>query len=136
MAERNSIQQNDPAIVEWAGRITLDQIPGLLLVLASRWLIETTAKANEQDTIADPPPEPRDRGRTRQAPQSARVLGSHRGTTRSNSKRQARQIRPLQIERCGTEPRSKATPKAVNGSFSCHSGRLDVGRDLTLVVST
>jgi hypothetical protein len=56
VAERNSIHQNDPVIVEWASRITLDQIPGLLLVLASRWLIETTAKANEQDTIAGSPP--------------------------------------------------------------------------------
>ena len=55
-AEQNSIHQNDPAIVEWASRITFDQIPGLLLVLASRWLIETTAKANEQDTIAGSPP--------------------------------------------------------------------------------
>jgi hypothetical protein len=56
VAERNSTHQNDPAIVEWASRITLDQIPGLLLVLASRWLIETTAKANEQDTMAGSPP--------------------------------------------------------------------------------
>jgi excisionase family DNA binding protein len=56
VAERNSTHQNDPAIVEWASRITLDQIPGLLLVVASRWLIETTAKANEQDTMAGSPP--------------------------------------------------------------------------------
>ena len=55
MAEQNSIHQNDPAIVEWASRITLDQIPGLLLVLASRWLIETTGKSNEQDTMAGSP---------------------------------------------------------------------------------
>jgi excisionase family DNA binding protein len=55
VAERNSTHQNDPTIVEWASRITLDQIPGLLLVLASRWLIETTAKANEQDTMAGSP---------------------------------------------------------------------------------
>jgi hypothetical protein len=56
VAERNSTHQDDPAIVEWASRITLDQIPGLLLVLASRWLIGTTAKANEQDTVAGSPP--------------------------------------------------------------------------------
>ena len=56
MAEGNSIQQNDPALIEWAGRISLDQIPGLLLVLASRWLVETTAKANEQDSKTGPAP--------------------------------------------------------------------------------
>jgi excisionase family DNA binding protein len=56
VAERNLVHQNDPAIVEWANRITLDQIPGVLLVLASRWLTETTTKANEQDTMAVSPP--------------------------------------------------------------------------------
>ncbi len=56
MAEGNSIQQNDPKLVEWAGRISLDQIPGLLLVLASRWLVETSANANEQDSKRDPGP--------------------------------------------------------------------------------
>jgi excisionase family DNA binding protein len=56
VAERNPTHQNDPAIVEWASRIALDQIPGLLLVLASRWLIETTAKANELDSMAGSPP--------------------------------------------------------------------------------
>ena len=56
VAEGNSIQQNDSMLVEWASRISLDQIPGLLLVLASRWLIETTAKANEQDTRTGSPP--------------------------------------------------------------------------------
>jgi excisionase family DNA binding protein len=53
VAEGNSIQQNDPQLVEWAARISLDQIPGLLLVLASRWLVETTAKANEQQNKPD-----------------------------------------------------------------------------------
>lgn len=48
VAEGNSI--NDPAVVEWARRISLDQIPGLLLVLASRLLVETTAKTNEQES--------------------------------------------------------------------------------------
>jgi excisionase family DNA binding protein len=42
-------------LVEWAGRISLDRIPGLLLVLASRWLVETTAKANEQDRRSGSP---------------------------------------------------------------------------------
>jgi len=50
VVEGNSIQQNDSSLVAWASRISLDQIPGLLLVLASRWLVETTAKASEQDT--------------------------------------------------------------------------------------
>jgi predicted DNA-binding transcriptional regulator AlpA len=39
--------------MEWAARISLDQIPGLLLLLASRWLAETTAKANEQASKPD-----------------------------------------------------------------------------------
>ena len=56
MTEGNSIQQNDPALAEWAARVSLDQIPGLLLVLASRWLIETKTKANEQDRKHDPAP--------------------------------------------------------------------------------
>jgi excisionase family DNA binding protein len=54
VAEGTSIQQNDPALIEWVARVSLDQIPGLLLVLASRWLVETTAKANEED-MAGPP---------------------------------------------------------------------------------
>lgn len=53
MAEGNTIPQNDPVLIEWAARISLDQIPGLLLLLASRWLAETTAKANEQATKPD-----------------------------------------------------------------------------------
>jgi len=57
VAEGNSIQQNDPAIVEWAARISLDQIPGLLLVLASRWLVETAANAKEQESKTVSPPD-------------------------------------------------------------------------------
>ena len=53
VAEGNSIQQNDRQLIEWAARISLDQIPALLLVLASRWLVETTAKANEQQSKPD-----------------------------------------------------------------------------------
>ncbi len=56
VAAGNSIRQNDLALVEWAARISLDQIPGLLMVLASRWLVETTAKANEQDSKTGSPP--------------------------------------------------------------------------------
>ena len=55
VAEGNSIQQNDPRLLEWASRLSLDQIPGLLLVLASRWLIETTAKAKEHTNTGSPP---------------------------------------------------------------------------------
>jgi excisionase family DNA binding protein len=55
VVEGNSIQQNDPALIEWAARVSLDQIPGLLLVLASRWLVETSAKANDQEDMAGPP---------------------------------------------------------------------------------
>ena len=43
VAEGNN-QQNDPALVEWASWIPLDQIPGLLLVLASRRLVEATSR--------------------------------------------------------------------------------------------
>jgi hypothetical protein len=46
VAERISIQQNDPTLVEWAGRISLDQIPGLLAFLTTRLLAETTQKPN------------------------------------------------------------------------------------------
>jgi len=53
VAEGNSIQQNNPALVEWAGRISLDQIPGLLLFLAARWLSETNAKAKEEKAPSD-----------------------------------------------------------------------------------
>jgi len=57
VAEGNPIHHSDPAIVEWADRISLDQIPGLLLVLASRWLAETSAKANEQKTKTSSAPD-------------------------------------------------------------------------------
>src|SRR6266852_1351001 len=46
VAEGNSIQQNNSALVEWVGRISLDQIPGLLVLLATRLLAETTPKQN------------------------------------------------------------------------------------------
>jgi hypothetical protein len=44
VAGGNSIQQNNLALIEWAGRISLDQIPGLLVFLAARLLAETTPK--------------------------------------------------------------------------------------------
>jgi len=47
VAEGNSIQQNNPVLIEW-GRISLDQIPGLLLFL-SACLTETNAKMNERE---------------------------------------------------------------------------------------
>jgi hypothetical protein len=52
VAEAISIQ-NDPALIEWAGRISLDQIPGLMLFLASRWLVESSAKANQTKNAPD-----------------------------------------------------------------------------------
>jgi len=48
VAEGNSIQQNNPVLIEWGGRISLDQIPGLLLFLAA-CLTETNAKMNERE---------------------------------------------------------------------------------------
>ena len=56
VAEGNSFQQNDRALVEWAAHVSLDQIPGLLLVLASRWLVETAANTNEQASKNGSPP--------------------------------------------------------------------------------
>jgi hypothetical protein len=56
VAVEDANPQNNPALVDWAARISLDQIPGLMLVLASRWLAETMAKANEQGTKPDPAP--------------------------------------------------------------------------------
>ncbi len=41
VGEGNAFRPNDPALLEWAGRIALDQIPGLLLYLAARLLAET-----------------------------------------------------------------------------------------------
>ncbi len=52
MAEGNSIQQNNSALVEWAGRISLDQIPGLLAFLTARLLAETTPKTNADHDAA------------------------------------------------------------------------------------
>jgi len=46
VAEGNSIQQNDPALIEWAGRVSLDQIPALLVFLTARLLAEMTPKPN------------------------------------------------------------------------------------------
>jgi hypothetical protein len=46
VAEGNSIQQNNSALVEWASRVSLAQIPGLLPFLAA-CLTETNAKMNE-----------------------------------------------------------------------------------------
>ena len=46
VTEGNSIQQNNLAFVEWAGRISLEQIPSLLVFLTTRLLAETTPKPN------------------------------------------------------------------------------------------
>ena len=48
VAEGN-VQQNDPAVLEWAGRISLDQIPGLLLYLAARLLAETGTEFGKEN---------------------------------------------------------------------------------------
>ncbi len=56
VAEGNAFQPNDPALLEWAGRISLDQIPGLLLYLAARLLSETRPevdKANQANRAAE-----------------------------------------------------------------------------------
>ena len=43
--ERNSGELTDPAMIEWAGRVPIDQIPGVLLFLTARWLSEIAAIA-------------------------------------------------------------------------------------------
>jgi hypothetical protein len=45
MSEGNLHQQNDQAVTDWARRVPIDQVPGLLLFLAARWLAETGPKA-------------------------------------------------------------------------------------------
>ncbi len=58
MAERNSYQRNDPAVIDWAGRISLDQIPGLLVFLTARLLAEMTPKPNaHHDALSENPAE-------------------------------------------------------------------------------
>lgn len=54
--ERNAHLQNDPALIDWAGRVALDQIPGLLLFLTARLLAETATeveKANHASGSAE-----------------------------------------------------------------------------------
>ena len=112
MAEGNSIQQTNPALVEWAGRISLDQIPGLLLFLAARWLTETNAKAKEENGPPDSAENlltAGDLAKHLHLPESC----ANRGAAGSNTKRQARQIRPIQIERGRMDDRSKKAPKAI-----------------------
>jgi excisionase family DNA binding protein len=43
----NSFLQNDSSLIQVAASVSLDQIPGLVMVLTSRWLVETDAKARE-----------------------------------------------------------------------------------------
>jgi hypothetical protein len=52
MLEGNLYQQNDPAVIEWARRVSIDQVPGLLLFLAARWLVETVAKSKAENNAA------------------------------------------------------------------------------------
>ena len=52
VAEGNSIQ-NDSALVEWAGRISLDQIPGLLIFLTARLLAETPKPNAHHDAVLE-----------------------------------------------------------------------------------
>ncbi len=53
MAEGTLYQQNDPAVIDWSGRISLDQIPGLLLFLATCWLGETRPKDVESNALSE-----------------------------------------------------------------------------------
>ena len=136
MAEGNSIQQNDPALVEWAARISLDQIPGLLVVLASRWLVETAAKANEQESKTGSPPELVTSGelaRHLNLPESWVRTEERLGRLPSVRLGKYVRFRLSDVERSIAQKRS---PKALNAPFSCPSGRVDVGRDITLVVCT
>jgi hypothetical protein len=51
MIEGNS-PQNDPAVIDWARRVSIDQVPGLLLFLAVRWLAETGPKSKAENSAA------------------------------------------------------------------------------------
>jgi|SRR5580704_7635320 hypothetical protein len=52
MPERNLDQQNDPAVIDWARRVSIDQVPGLLLFLAARWLAEAGPKSKAENNAA------------------------------------------------------------------------------------
>ena len=69
VAEGNSIQQNNSALVEWAGLVSLDQIPGLLVFLVARLLAETTPKTNADHDAA--------REHTKEKLLNASELGQH-----------------------------------------------------------
>jgi len=136
VAEGNSIQ-NDPLLVEWAGRILLDQIPGLLIFLTARLLTETNLKPNADH----------DKGteRAQERLLNASELAQHLHlpspgcVPRNDSvdcRRQARQVRPIQIDRSRAHARSTQPPQALDAPFSCPSQRLDAGCDITLVVSS
>lgn len=53
VAGRNALHLNDPAMLEWAGRISLDQIPGLLLYLTARLLAETGSNIENETGSSD-----------------------------------------------------------------------------------
>jgi len=54
VAEGNSIQQSNPALIEWAGRISLDQIPGLIVFLTARLLAEAPPKLSaHHDSVSE-----------------------------------------------------------------------------------
>src|ERR1700722_9541721 len=100
MIEGNS-PQNDPAVIDWARRVSIDQVRGLLLSLAVRWLAETGPKSKaENSAAAESPTEKLVTSR-----ELAEHLNVHESWVRtedrlgSNTKRQAGQIRSVRIVR-------------------------------------
>jgi hypothetical protein len=47
--ESNSSNLNDSALIEYAGRIPIDQIPGVILFLTARWLSEKTSSSSTEN---------------------------------------------------------------------------------------
>jgi excisionase family DNA binding protein len=52
MPEGNLYKQNDSAVLDWARRVSIDQVPGLLLFLAARWLDEIGPKSKAENNAA------------------------------------------------------------------------------------
>jgi excisionase family DNA binding protein len=52
MPTGNLYQQSDPAVIDWARRLSIDEVPGLLLFLAARWLAETGPKSKAENNAA------------------------------------------------------------------------------------
>ena len=119
MPERNLDQQNDPVVIEWARRVPIDQVSGSVVVpcraLAGRNRSHIESREQRSGRVINR--EAVDLSSARGAPECTRVLSTHRGTVGSNTKRQARQIRPIQIERGRADTCSEPTSWDIECPF-------------------